>query len=402
MQWKVGSSNKPNAPTNLRFEINSTTGKHELHWNKPSQAVSGDTAFFYIVYRSENPPPDIENPSNLFGFTGSTFLSSEYAKYSVTKGTYYAVTAINRYSNESDISNVFTFNLPSLIPNKPILVSPSNDSRELGLATNLTWTGDSNSERYVIEISKDSSFNSKTVLLLSEYKSNQLSFRNVVPGEKYFWRVKAFGQVGESAYSDVYKFQSGIPLPPQLISPAHTTTNVLLKPEFKWHPSLNTTSYKIQVSSMVDFASGSFVVDTTLVDTTYSLKTTLIPNKIYYWRVRANNNYGTSYWSSQFGFRTTTTEVDDENIPIEFYLDQNYPNPFNPATKISFSLSENGHTLLKIFNILGQQISELVNKELTVGYYTLEFNAENYPSGIYIYVLQQGSRVLSRKMILIK
>jgi len=402
MQWKVGSTNKPNAPTNLRFEINSSTGKYELHWDKPTKAASGDTAFFYIVYRSENASPDIENSSNLFGTTGLTTLSSNYAKYSVTKGTYYAVTAINRYSNESEISNFVLFNLPSLIPKKPVLASPANGNRELGLSVNLTWSGDSNSERYVAEISKDSSFNSKTVLLLSEYQSTQLSFRNVVPGEKYYWRVKAFGQVGESAYSDVFSFQSGIPLPPLLILPAHATYNVSLKPEFKWNRCLDAASYRIQVSTTVEFQSGSYVVDTTLVDTTYAIKTALTPNKIHYWRVNAKNNYGTSFWSSQFGFKTLISDVDDGNIPTEFILNQNYPNPFNPSTKISFSLPEAGLATIKIYNILGQQVGELVNNEFAAGQYTIEFNAIDYPSGIYIYVLQSGPQILSKKMIIIK
>ncbi|MCL4551001.1 MAG: family 10 glycosylhydrolase [Bacteroidetes bacterium] len=406
MQWKVGSNNKPNTPTNLRFEVNSLTGKYELHWDKPAPVTNGDTTFFYVVYRSENASPDIENSSNLFGITGTTFLSSDYAKYSITKGTYYAVTAIGRYSNESQISNVVSLNLLSLVPSKPVLASPANNSHELGLTANLSWSGDSNSERYVAQVSKDSSFNSNTVLWLTEYKNTQLSFRNVVPGEKYYWRVKAFGQVGESAYSDVYGFQSGISLPPQLISPAHATYNVTLTPTFKWHQSVNATSYRIQVSSTIDFQNGTYVADTTLVDTTLATKVPLTPNKKYYWRVSAKNTYGTSYWSSQFGFQTTITNVDNENIPTKISLNQNYPNPFNPTTEISFSIPEGGYTSLKVYNIIGEIVEELVSKYLSAGSYSVEFNARSakggLPSGVYIYALQSGPKILIRKMILIK
>lgn len=402
MLWKSGSNNKPNAPANIRFEVNSSTGKYELHWDKPAPAANGDTAFFYIVYRSEIASPDIENSSNLFGSTGTTFLPSDYAKYSVTKGTYYAVTAINRYSNESEISNVVSLELPSLIPNKPILASPTNGTHELGLAANLTWSGDSNSERYIAQISKDPSFNSNTVLLLAEYKNTQLSFRYVVPGEKYYWRVKAFGHVGESVYSDVFSFQSGISLPPQLISPAHATYNVTLTPVFKWHPSVDAASYRIQVSTTVDFLNGTYIVDSTFVDTTFAAKVPLTPNKIYYWRVSAKNNFGTSYWSSQFGFKTTVTDVDNENIPTKFSLEQNYPNPFNPTTEISFSIPEGGYTSVKIYNIIGEIVEELVSKYLSAGSYSVKFIARNLPSGVYIYALQTGPKILIRKMILIK
>lgn len=404
MQWKVGSDNKPKAPTNLRFQINSSTGKYELHWDKPQPAASGDTALFYIVYRSEYSSPDIENSTNLFGTTGTTFLSSDYAKYSITKGSNYAVTAVNRYSNESEISNVITFNLPSLIPNKPVLVSPTNGNREIGLSVSLSWKGDSNSERYVTQISKDSTFNSKTVLLHSEYQSTQLSFRSVIPGEKYYWRVKAYGQVGESAYSDVYSFQSGIPLPPQLIAPAHATYNVSLKPEFKWQPRLDADLYRIQVSSTIEFQNGTFAVDTMMVDTTLILKTALTPNKIYYWRVNAKNKFGTGFWSSQFGFKTlsTTNVANESDLPTTHKLNQNYPNPFNPTTKISFALPQTGFTKLKIFNVIGQLIETLINQNLSAGYHTVEFNADKYPSGIYIYTLQSGNVVLSKKMLLVK
>ena len=402
MQWKVGSNNKPNAPTNLRFEVNSSTGKYELHWNKPAPVTNSDTSFFYAVYRAENASPDVENSSNIFGLTGTTFLSSENAKYSITKGTDYVVTAIGKYSNESNISNVVSLNSPSLIPNKPVLTTPSNGSRDLGTSTNLTWSGDSNSERYAIQIAKDPSFNSNIVLSLKEYKSTQLSFRNVVPGENYYWRVKAYGQVGESSYSDVYSFQSGISLPPQLISPAHATLDVSLKPLFKWYKAANASSYLIRVSTDVNFSNGTYVIDTTLVDTSYAAKGPLTLNKIYYWRVTAKNIYGTSNWSSQFGFRTIVTDVDDKKIPTEFSLYQNYPNPFNPTTNISFSIPSSGYTTIKIFNVLGQKVGELIKRELPPGNYTIEFNAVNLPSGAYIYLLESNSHILSRKMVIIK
>jgi len=98
------------------------------------------------------------------------------------------------------------------------------------------------------------------------------------------------------------------------------------------------------------------------------------------------------------------TKVDDENevTPTQFSLNQNYPNPFNPSTKISYSIPSSGFVTMKIYDILGNEIALLINKEQTAGFYNVEFNATNFPSGIYIYTLQFGNRMTSQKMILLK
>ncbi|MCK9426453.1 MAG: choice-of-anchor A family protein [Ignavibacteriaceae bacterium] len=97
------------------------------------------------------------------------------------------------------------------------------------------------------------------------------------------------------------------------------------------------------------------------------------------------------------------TGVENDNVvPNEFNLLQNYPNPFNPATTISFSLVNSGLVNLSVFNITGEKVATLVNKEYQTGNYTVEFNANNLPSGIYLYRLSAGNFVSTKKMILMK
>ncbi|MGE5458215.1 MAG: T9SS type A sorting domain-containing protein [Methanococcaceae archaeon] len=86
----------------------------------------------------------------------------------------------------------------------------------------------------------------------------------------------------------------------------------------------------------------------------------------------------------------------------EFSLKQNYPNPFNPATTISYSIPERSQVELKIFDMLGREVSVLVNKEQNAGEYKVQFDASNLPSGIYIYRLQSGSFSQTKKLILLK
>ena len=104
-------------------------------------------------------------------------------------------------------------------------------------------------------------------------------------------------------------------------------------------------------------------------------------------------------------FNKLTSIKIEENlntVPANFELSQNYPNPFNPNTTIKFSLPEAASIKLVVYNILGQQVSELVNDFKAAGSYTVNWNAENLSSGIYIYRLESGNFSISKKMTLLK
>ena len=97
------------------------------------------------------------------------------------------------------------------------------------------------------------------------------------------------------------------------------------------------------------------------------------------------------------------TDVANENDnPESFHLEQNYPNPFNPSTKIKFSVSQAGFTTLKIFNLLGNEISSLLNEIIPAGNYELDFDASGLPGGVYFYSLQSNGLNQTKKMILLK
>ncbi|GMU96743.1 MULTISPECIES: T9SS type A sorting domain-containing protein [Ignavibacterium] len=89
-------------------------------------------------------------------------------------------------------------------------------------------------------------------------------------------------------------------------------------------------------------------------------------------------------------------------LPIEFALEQNYPNPFNPTTKISWQSPVSGWQTLKVFDILGNEISLLVNQFLEAGYYSTEFDAATLTSGVYIYRLEVGDKIFIKKMTLVR
>ncbi|MEC8915627.1 MAG: FlgD immunoglobulin-like domain containing protein [Candidatus Neomarinimicrobiota bacterium] len=106
---------------------------------------------------------------------------------------------------------------------------------------------------------------------------------------------------------------------------------------------------------------------------------------------------------------TSSMGIDgNETIPDEFALNQNYPNPFNPSTQISFDVPQGGeHIMLNIYNILGQNVSTLVNGVMNPGTYTMEWNATDeagnpVASGIYFYELRSSSFTARKKMLLIR
>jgi hypothetical protein len=107
-----------------------------------------------------------------------------------------------------------------------------------------------------------------------------------------------------------------------------------------------------------------------------------------------------TYWADSL---QVVVDVEDEiNIPIEFALEQNYPNPFNPSTKIKYSVPQSSYVLIKVFDILGNEIETLVNEEKQSGTYGLTWSAANLPSGVYFYQLRAGDFIQTKKMVLMK
>jgi hypothetical protein len=119
--------------------------------------------------------------------------------------------------------------------------------------------------------------------------------------------------------------------------------------------------------------------------------------------------YQGGIWRRPLSQMVTVTSTQTEEVPADFTLGQNYPNPFNPSTTIKYSVpaSYGGiqqHVTLKIFDVLGRDITTLVDENQSPGTYTVSFSAEKHlpGSGIYFYTLRSGSYSLTKKMLLLK
>jgi len=95
-------------------------------------------------------------------------------------------------------------------------------------------------------------------------------------------------------------------------------------------------------------------------------------------------------------------EQEIEKLPVNNALSLNYPNPFNPSTTIKYQIKESGFVTLKIYDVLGKEVAELLNENKEAGFYNLTFNASNLPSGLYIYRMIVNNFVSTKKMLLTK
>ncbi|MBU0475340.1 MAG: T9SS type A sorting domain-containing protein [Bacteroidetes bacterium] len=109
-----------------------------------------------------------------------------------------------------------------------------------------------------------------------------------------------------------------------------------------------------------------------------------------------------NWFPSQKADWITGVEEVGTTVPSEYTLSQNYPNPFNPTTNIEFSIPEAGIVSLKVFDVLGQEVTTLLNREMTSGSYKVNFNASKLTSGIYFYTLNGKNYSNTKKMILVK
>lgn len=128
-----------------------------------------------------------------------------------------------------------------------------------------------------------------------------------------------------------------------------------------------------------------------------------VPNGIYNIRVQGNGPNGTPVHERTITVNVGFVGIVNNNLtPKEFKLHQNYPNPFNPVTNIKFDIPKAGFVKLKIYDVNGREVSQLINSNMNAGSYTFDFDASKLSSGVYFYKLETDDFTSIKKMLLVK
>ncbi len=335
-----------------------------------------------------------------------TVQENQYHSPELKPGTFYSWhVSIENSFGISEWASPFKFKTIVILPDTPSLLLPVENDQSVPDSVILSWTASRYALTYSVWVAEDANF-TNTFYSATALTDTAVTVRGLKGETTYYWRVRAVNNGGQSAYSETRSFFTGFPVTPSLIYPGDLQTEVELTPAITWSSTKTAAVYHLQLSQDVNINPAKMIADTLVADTVFTTPTLLL-NTIYSWRVKAKNNLGESGWTSIYKFKTVQTVDAEETteVPKEYYLYQNYPNPFNPSTQLKFDLPKEGLTTLRIYNILGQQIAELINDNLKPGRYSIEFNSAGgtgLPSGIYFYVLHSGEKKFSKKMILVK
>jgi len=315
---------------------------------------------------------------------------------------FWKVKSINA-AGSSSFSSVFSYQTIVALSGVPVLVSPANNAVNELIPVKIKWNKVVGATSYHVQVSTSDLFTT-FVKNDSTITADSLVLSSLLNDTKYFWRVKSINAAGSSDFSSAFNFKSivAIPAAPLLVSPLSGNTITQDSLKLVWYGVTGTTSYKLQVSKSNTFSTiwleKSALADTSLV------VSQLDSNATYYWRVYASNVAGMSSASSVWNFVTKIpvgiTKIDQ--FPTTYMLSQNFPNPFNPTTVIRYDLPKEGLVTLKVYDMLGKEVTVLVNQNQSVGKYSVTFDASSLTSGVYIYRIQANDFISVKKLLLLK
>jgi hypothetical protein len=172
--------------------------------------------------------------------------------------------------------------------------------------------------------------------------------------------------------------------------------------KLQWH-NRNTEDDSIVIERRGGVHSVSFGVigevastDSVFIDTSTSAGTP------YYYRLSVTMKDSAELQSYPIMLNPVATSARPLNVAVEFELYDNYPNPFNPSTTIKFELPKSSHVSLTVYDILGREVSVLVNEKREAGAYEVKFDGSNLASGVYFYRIQAGSFVQTKQLLLLR
>ncbi|MGE5313237.1 MAG: family 10 glycosylhydrolase [Acidobacteriota bacterium] len=396
--WK--DSVKPNAPQNLRYAKVPGRPIAQLMWDLPAKAADGDTAVRYVIYRFDHgsvQASELDDARNINQITSLRSVTPAVSASNQT--TYFVVTSLDMNNNESAMSSVASISVPPSIA----LSLPASGSVNQPQGVVVSWKGVETASMYHLQVSSDSTFQTGFIVNDASITDTSKAVMGLTGQRQYYWRVRGVNAAGSGDFSQARTFTTGFPSTVVLAAPANYFASAPASGAVAWMKNPSAQTYRVQLSAGSDFSVN--IIDTTgLSDTTITYANLDVP-KIYFWRVAGTNATGVSNWSETWRFRTAVVagvERSPSASPTEFSLGQNYPNPFNPETSIGFTVSAPRFVHLAVYDVLGREVSVLVNEHMQPGTYRMRWNGSGLPSGIYFYRMNAGNFNEVKKMLLQK
>jgi len=338
------------------------------------------------------------------GVTGTQLTVSglwNYRTY-VWRVVSYLNTTLGSYSSDHSFRTVV---------GAPVLTSPTTRATGVSTTAAFAWDSSNGAASYRFQLALDSLF-SNVVFDTAGVTTIADTVQPLSTNRRYFWRITATGDGGTSAYSEVRSFTTLAPLPVEMAS--FTASSQLLDAELHWSTAteINTNGFEVE-RSFAGNLRGAVVHDSTAAvqwtlvgfvkgagesssKKQYSFVDKRIPAGRYSYRLKVMDNNGAFGYSSELNIEVGTA-------PKVFSLSQNYPNPFNPTTSLQFTMQQDGKAVVKVYNVLGQEVATLFNGVAKSGQiYQAIFDGSRFASGIYLCRIESGSKQIVKKMLMIK
>ena len=317
---------------------------------------------------------------------------------------------------------IFYTNEENENPSTPILIAPINGSTQSTLTPHFYWTESLDPDpldqvSYIMFLEENNlgtwfDFNADSNWFIPEL--------NLIDNSMFKWFVHSMDSNGSSSYSDSSVFYTDeFPESPGSFSTVYPPDQFVhdqSEIEFIWNrpfdpDPIETLHYQvIYTTNYEDWLSLTNYISSEIIEEDTSIILQLEDNSRYFWGVKVTDSDGFFLLGNDSlpqELIIGNLKINEISPPSKFSLHQNYPNPFNPVTKIKYDISKQENVSLSIYDIKGYNLISLVNKQQDAGSYSVTWDGKNnfghiLPGGIYIYRINSGSFIDTKKLILLK
>ncbi len=348
-------------------------------------------------------------PALLYTFTFDLNEGSTY---------YFALAATDGFTFSAWDEDAFTVYSALFNISDPVLTTPIGGINLVSKSPTLYWyvIGDHTAiQSYEVTYSTSDVFaGGSPTTIIATPTTPYLALSNLTPGATYYWKVRSFytnATYSNYSVTETFRIDPGSSAIQPIVGGPNNVVINTTSPTISWVLPVEQSSMLMSEIIIADNPDMINAITIDNIEESYFDISDLESGKSYFWRVRtktAENSYSEYSGQGIFKVGDNVTAIEEAQIiPDKFEVSQNYPNPFNPSTMIKYGIPESQFVTLKIYNMLGQEVTTLVNNEVEAGVHNISWNGlddsgSKVSTGTYIYRVVAGNSILTKKMILLK